>query len=185
MPGKKATKKKESSDISYDKEYDSAEEYDVDSESIVDEIDDEYGTDDGSEGEQYDDVEVEADYIDGEPNCTYNKIAETEISGDFDDDDLELDAEDKGITYIDDDRRISTKYLTSFERTRIIGDRAKQIELGAKPMVKVGPDDKLSSVEIALIELQMGVLPYILERKLPDGIVEKWKVSELELKKYD
>jgi DNA-directed RNA polymerase subunit K len=49
------------------------------------------------------------------------------------------------------------KKLTRFERARIIGARALQLSMGAKPMVKVTPD--LDPIDIAVMELKKNVLP--------------------------
>ena len=151
---------------------------------------DEPGTEEDDEA--YDDIEVDADFIDGVPNCLYNsnningsELDEVSIDGDLE---TELEKEEHTKIYINDDRRITTKYLTSYERARIIGDRTKMIELGAKPMVVPKDPDSgiyMSSKEIALAELEQGVLPFIIERALPDGIIEQWKVNELLLKNYD
>jgi len=47
--------------------------------------------------------------------------------------------------------------FTRFERARIIGARALQISMGAKPMVDVTPD--LDPIDIATMELKAKVLP--------------------------
>ncbi len=47
--------------------------------------------------------------------------------------------------------------FTRFERARIIGARALQISMGAKPMVDVTPD--LDPIDIATMELKEKVLP--------------------------
>jgi DNA-directed RNA polymerase subunit K len=49
------------------------------------------------------------------------------------------------------------KKLTRFERARIIGARALQLSMGAKPMVKVSPD--LDPIDIAIMELKKKVIP--------------------------
>jgi DNA-directed RNA polymerase subunit K len=49
------------------------------------------------------------------------------------------------------------KKLTRFEKARIIGARALQISMGAKPMVKVSPT--LDPIDIAVMELDKKVLP--------------------------
>ncbi|MDR1722256.1 MAG: DNA-directed RNA polymerase subunit K [Methanobrevibacter sp.] len=47
--------------------------------------------------------------------------------------------------------------LTRFEKARILGARALQISMGAKPKVKIG--DSIDPIDIALLELEQGVLP--------------------------
>ncbi len=52
---------------------------------------------------------------------------------------------------------MASKKLTRFERARIIGARALQLSMGAKPMVDVTPD--LDPIDIAVMELKKNVLP--------------------------
>lgn len=75
--------------------------------------------------------------------------------------------------------RITSNILLKYERVRILGERTKQLQLGAKPMV-LGADDK-SPEEIAILELQNKTIPFSIERELPNGNVEVWKISELEI----
>lgn len=49
------------------------------------------------------------------------------------------------------------KKLTRFEKARILGARAIQLSMGAKPLVKIG--DSLDPIDIATLELEEGVLP--------------------------
>lgn len=76
--------------------------------------------------------------------------------------------------------RITTPYLTKYEKARILGTRALQISMGAPVMVEmVGETDPL---EIAQKELRERKIPMIIRRFLPDGTFEDWKVSELKVK---
>ena len=49
------------------------------------------------------------------------------------------------------------KKLTRFEKARILGARAIQISMGAKPLVVI--TDSLDPIDIAYEELKAGVLP--------------------------
>lgn len=69
--------------------------------------------------------------------------------------------------------------LTKYEKTRILGQRAKQIETGATPMVKV-PPNIIDSYLIANLELTQNKIPFIIRRPLPNGGTEYWYVSDLE-----
>jgi len=75
--------------------------------------------------------------------------------------------------------RITMPYLTKYERVRVLGTRAKQISLGAKILVKNVDLTTKSPIEIAKIELELGVIPFKIRRPLPNGKVEEWKISEL------
>jgi DNA-directed RNA polymerase I, II, and III subunit RPABC2 len=75
--------------------------------------------------------------------------------------------------------RITMPYLTKYERVRVLGTRAKQISLGAKILVNNIDLTTKSHIEIATIELELGVIPFKIRRPLPNGQVEEWKISEL------
>jgi DNA-directed RNA polymerase I, II, and III subunit RPABC2 len=70
--------------------------------------------------------------------------------------------------------------LTKYEKTRILGQRAKQLNQGAQPMIPV--DKKIiDGYLIAQLELQQKALPFIIRRPLPGGKSEYWRVSDLEI----
>ena len=69
--------------------------------------------------------------------------------------------------------------LTKYEKTRILGQRAKQIECGAIPLVQV-PPNIVDSYLIAKLELEQNKIPFIIRRPLPNGGMEYWYVSDLE-----
>ena len=70
--------------------------------------------------------------------------------------------------------------LTKYERARILGQRAKQIDSGAKPFVHI---DKTfnDGYLIATKELEEKKIPFIIRRPLPNGGSEYWKVQDLEI----
>jgi len=71
-------------------------------------------------------------------------------------------------------------FLTKFEKSRILGQRAKQIDSGAMPFVKVD-NTVIEGYLIALKELEEKKIPFIIKRPLPNGSFEYWNVSDLEL----
>ena len=71
-------------------------------------------------------------------------------------------------------------FITKYERARIIGEWAKQLNMGAKALVEVGPE-VIDGYLIALKEYQEKKIPFILKRPLPNGGCEYWKVKDLEL----
>lgn len=71
-------------------------------------------------------------------------------------------------------------FLTKYEMTRVIGQRAKQLDSGAKAFVKI-PVNVLDGYLIALLELEQKKLPFIIKRPYPNGGVEYWNVSDLEI----
>jgi len=70
-------------------------------------------------------------------------------------------------------------YLTKYEKARILGQRAKQIETGAKPLVKV-PENIVDAYIIAELELREKKIPFIIKRPIPNGSCEYWKLNDLE-----
>jgi len=73
--------------------------------------------------------------------------------------------------------RVTTPYMTKYERARILGTRALQISMNAPVLVPLeGESDPL---EIAMKELSQKKIPLIIRRFLPDGSYEDWLVAEL------
>lgn len=70
--------------------------------------------------------------------------------------------------------------LTKYEKTRVLGIRAKQINNGAIPMTSV-PDNVMDGYLIALKELEEKKIPVIIRRPLPNGSSEYWKLKDLEI----
>ena len=89
--------------------------------------------------------------------------------------------------------RVTTRYLTKYERARILGTRALQIRqvhlrrylkniLTCRSMnapVLVPLDGETDALQIAIKELSQRKIPLIIRRYLPDGSFEDWSVSEL------
>jgi DNA-directed RNA polymerase subunit K/omega len=71
--------------------------------------------------------------------------------------------------------------LTKYEKTRILGQRAKQINSGAKPYVPVNPKFEMDGYTIAIKELEQKRLPFIIRRPLPNGASEFWKLEDLQI----
>lgn len=71
-------------------------------------------------------------------------------------------------------------FLTKYEKTRVLGQRAKQIEAGSKPFVRV-PENIVDSYVIAELELQQKRIPFIIRRPLPNGGCEYWNLKDLEI----
>ena len=73
--------------------------------------------------------------------------------------------------------RVTTPFLTRYERARVLGTRALQISMNAPILVPL--EGEMDPLQIALKELQHGVIPIIIRRNLPNGTWEDWKLSEL------
>ena len=69
--------------------------------------------------------------------------------------------------------------LTKYEKSRVLGQRASQINSGAQPFVKV-PENIIDGYLIAEMELKKKLIPFIIRRPLPNGGSEYWKLKDLE-----
>ena len=67
-----------------------------------------------------------------------------------------------------DDLHRTLPFLTRFERARIIGQRAGQINSGSTPFVKDIPDNIIDGHLIAEMELALKSIPFIIRRPLPN-----------------
>ena len=71
-------------------------------------------------------------------------------------------------------------FLTKYEKARVLGQRAKQINSGAKPFVKV-PENVIDGALIAELELVQKRIPFIIRRPFPGGGgSEYWNLRDLE-----
>jgi len=75
--------------------------------------------------------------------------------------------------------RITSRFLTKYERARVLGTRALQISMNAPIMVDAG--DETDPLEIAMKELRMKKIPFTIRRYMPDGSYEDWSLAELEV----
>ncbi len=72
------------------------------------------------------------------------------------------------ITSKDDQTLIGPPTLTRFEKARIMGARALQLSLGAPVFIEI-PKNATTSLEIAMEELKLRVIPIVIKRTLPNG----------------
>jgi DNA-directed RNA polymerase subunit K/omega len=73
------------------------------------------------------------------------------------------------------------KYMTLFEYTAILGKRASQLQDNV-PILISDYDKNDSLMEIAKKELKERVIPFIIERPLPNGLVEHVHIKYLTLR---
>jgi DNA-directed RNA polymerase I, II, and III subunit RPABC2 len=78
--------------------------------------------------------------------------------------------------------RITRPYFTKYEFVALMGTRAQQIAEGAKSLVSL--DGMLTSDpqfvwKVAEKEILEQKLPFIIHRRLPNGISEYWSAMEL------
>ncbi|CAF0954857.1 unnamed protein product [Brachionus calyciflorus] len=78
---------------------------------------------------------------------------------------------------VDKDKRITTPFMTKYERARVLGTRALQISMCAPIMVEL--ENETDPLQIAMKELKARKIPLIIRRYLPDGSYEDWAIDEL------
>ena len=99
------------------------------------------------------------------------------INNEIDINDIIVKEEEEVIGITPDDERLSKNIMTKFEMIRIIGEREKQITMGAKPLIKQNEkSENLSYKEIAIEELKLNMTPLKIKR-LVNGNYEIWKFN--------
>jgi DNA-directed RNA polymerase I, II, and III subunit RPABC2 len=71
-------------------------------------------------------------------------------------------------------------FITRYEKAKILGERAKQINSGAKVFVEV-EKHVIDGYLIALKEFDAKQIPYVIKRPMPNGGCEYWKFEDLEI----
>ena len=74
--------------------------------------------------------------------------------------------------------RITSSFMTKYEKARVLGTRALQISKNA-PLMIVPMPGECDPYKLAERELNERKIPFIIRRYLPDGTYEDWKLSEL------
>jgi DNA-directed RNA polymerase I, II, and III subunit RPABC2 len=70
-------------------------------------------------------------------------------------------------------------FVTKYEKARILGERAKQLDAGGKPFIAL-KDNMIDSYLIALKEYEAKKIPFVVRRPLPSGACEYWRLRDLE-----
>jgi DNA-directed RNA polymerase subunit K/omega len=139
---------------------------------IIDNEDEDYEESEDDENEIL--AEVETDNI----GCL---IEETIIDDDeyFNNNEAEYNKNliNNKAEYVLKENRVSTNRLTKYEMVRILGERIKQLTMGAKPLIK--NHKGLSYDKIAEEELILNMIPFKIKRPLPNNMFEIWSLEEL------
>ena len=141
-------------------------------------------TEDGDETSQIqdddDNIEREVENEGEDDTCLYNFVDQAGSDDDepvnliFDDDENQTNNQ-----IVKPEDRETKPIMTKYERVKILGFRTKQIALGARVMLK--NIDGYTPEELATIELEKRSTPIIIERPMPDGKKERWRISELKI----
>lgn len=76
--------------------------------------------------------------------------------------------------------KISEPVLTKYEKAKIIGISAQQIQTGRKPALDI-PSHLINPIDIAEYELIKKKTPFIIKRKLPNNKFEYFTIEQLEI----
>ena len=74
--------------------------------------------------------------------------------------------------------RLTSRFLTKYEKAKVIGERAIQISNGKEVYIDI-PEGIWDPLLIAEMELKQKKIPFIIRRYLPDGEYEDWDINEL------
>ena len=74
---------------------------------------------------------------------------------------------------------ITRPYLTKYEKTKVLSERAQQLSNGSESFLK-NPESYSTVTEIALEELRQGKIPFILRRPIANHY-EYWKLEDLQI----
>ncbi|CAL9153910.1 unnamed protein product [Musa hybrid cultivar] len=127
--------------------------------------------------DDYDDVDMGYEDEPPEPEIEEGVEEDQENNNeDMPDDVVAAEGEEKEQEPVERPRKTS-KYMTKYERARILGTRALQISMNAPVMVEL--EGETDPLEIAMKELRQRKIPFTIRRYLPDGSYEDWGVDEL------
>ena len=176
-----------------DIEDDDVEDVDVDEDDVDPDLSDaeepqprlmEFSEDEEEEEENDDDDELNENYLqkldhdvkqniisEFHPELNTHSMEEVEAS-------CTVIRDDRGV--IIDPLHRTIPFVTRYEKARAIGERAKQLNSGAKPFVEID-QSMIDGYLIALKEFEEKKIPFIIRRPLPNGTSEYWRLSDLEI----
>lgn len=110
-------------------------------------------------------------------SCDYEEIVEGDENERVEIFELDDNYDNENIRRGDD--RISLNRMSRYEMVRIIGERLKQLTLGAKCFIK--NKDDFDYETLAREELRVKLIPFKIIRYLPNNVKEEWSIDELEI----
>jgi DNA-directed RNA polymerase I, II, and III subunit RPABC2 len=161
----------------------SANETGVRSKQTVSRFAEQYDDDDDDEEEDEEDDHYLQKFDEGIKSNIINQYHPELLARNYDEVDILTRVVRNEAGVIVDPLHKTLPFLTKYERARILGERAKQIDAGAKPFVEVDPSI-IDGYLIALAEFGEKKIPFIVKRPLPNGGCEYWKLRDLEILDY-
>lgn len=104
-------------------------------------------------------------------DCMIEKIILNDI------DELTINSNQE-TTIVNKKDRILNPRMTRYEMVRILGEREKQLTMGAKPLIK--NHNGLTYGEIAVEELITNMIPLKIKRVQKKNVFEIWNIEELD-----
>lgn len=153
-----------------------------DSDVLIDDEEDDVLIDEDEEED--DDEKLEDDIEIDEEEFDKEKDEEEDYEDKEEDEDIDIDIEDdiKINKNIPSNNFITVPFITKYEYPKIISTRAQQIANGSPIYIDIKNIKNKNPMNIAEIEFKEGKLNnFIIIRTLPNGKVEKRKLSELKL----
>ena len=166
-------KSKKNEDELSEPEIEETEKTDDDDNNDIEDNEEEEEEEDEEDNENIDDEII---YDEDGKICNLQKVFEDD--NEYYDNDDEIEAQpDTSVEYVQKEDRQSSAKLTKYEMVRILGERTKQLTMGAKPLIKNYKE--LSYDKIAEEELLLNMIPFKIRRPLPNGKYELWNLEEL------
>jgi DNA-directed RNA polymerases I, II, and III subunit RPABC2 len=91
---------------------------------------------------------------------------------------IKIKRNEDGLIY--DEKHKTIPILTRYEKSKIIGLRAKQINSGGDLFIKA-PANIIDGITLAKMELKQKKIPFIIRRPLPNGKNEYWDINDLDI----
>lgn len=82
------------------------------------------------------------------------------------------------IRSYDPTKNTTRNFMTKYERVKIIGLRAEQLQRGAVPYVEFDKKN-FNPIDIAIKEMDARKLPFMICRTLPNGEKEYWRLDDM------
>lgn len=130
-----------------------------------------YGDEDLGQVEVYDDLDEDFYEIEEEdPTEETDEIYDVKDTIDI--------IKEKISKLIPRNERKTSHIMTIYEKTRLLGIRTQQIDMGCEPLIDTSKGFT-ESLQIAEQELKEKKMPLIIRRFLPNGDYEDWEVDEM------
>jgi DNA-directed RNA polymerase subunit K/omega len=76
-------------------------------------------------------------------------------------------------------KNVTSNILNKYEKVKILGLRAQQIQSGAKIYIDIPENTNINALDIAKQELALKKIPFMISRKLPNGNIEYWRLDDM------